>query len=233
MRTGVARPAALSAAVMFMILAALPGYAQVTTNDAALSGLAPAAPAQAPAAPAAATPGQADDFEVPHPVRKPRHGTTKPAPVKTPVMPDAPPANPVIAPPPLVLPPREPPPPPAIPLRADAPGSFEKLNDLLRLHFAPGGAELNPGMMSAIVWVAAAMKAKPDLTVAVNAYAPGDAADPSTARRLSLSRALAVRAVLIHEGIAAERIYARAQGFVGIGSDAPDRADVILRGSGQ
>ena len=60
----------------------------------------------------------------------------------------------------------------------------------------------------------------------VVATAAGSADDPSTPRRLSLSRALAVRAVLINEGIPSTRIYPRALG-PNIGDGPPDRVDVI------
>jgi hypothetical protein len=49
--------------------------------------------------------------------------------------------------------------------------------------------------------------------------------DPSTARRLSLGRALAARAVLINEGIPSTRIYPRALGATGGDTDR-DRVDV-------
>ena len=58
------------------------------------------------------------------------------------------------------------------------------------------------------------------------ATAAGSADDPSTPRRLSLSRALAARAVLITEGIASTRIYVRALGASGPPDGPPDRVDV-------
>jgi len=62
------------------------------------------------------------------------------------------------------------------------------------------------------------------------AYAAGRPEDPSTARRLSLSRALAVRAALMADGISSNRIYVRALGAQA--SDGPaDRVDISVLGS--
>ena len=49
-------------------------------------------------------------------------------------------------------------------------------------------------------------------SVSVLAYAAGKPDDPSTARRLSLSRGLAVRSVLLASGIPSAQIYVRALG---------------------
>lgn len=57
---------------------------------------------------------------------------------------------------------------------------------------------------------------------------PGDKS--SDARRLSLKRALAVRALLIEDGVPAERIDVRALGGVNDGG-APDRVDVFVHSS--
>ena len=64
------------------------------------------------------------------------------------------------------------------------------------------------------------------------AYAAGSAEDPSTPRRLSLARALAARAVLLHEGVASTRIYVRALGASGSGAAGlpPDRVEVMQVG---
>jgi len=63
----------------------------------------------------------------------------------------------------------------------------------------------------------------------VVAYAAGTPEDPSTARRLSLARALAVRSALIADGIASARIYVRALGAVA-GDSEPDRVDLAVLG---
>ena len=61
------------------------------------------------------------------------------------------------------------------------------------------------------------------------AYAAGTPEDPSTARRLSLSRALAVRSALMADGVTSARIYVRALGATG-GDEAPDRVDLAVMG---
>ena len=63
----------------------------------------------------------------------------------------------------------------------------------------------------------------------VVAYAAGTPEDPSTARRLSLSRALAVRSALMADGVGSSRIYVRALGATG-GDAAPDRVDLAVMG---
>ncbi|MCX7385014.1 MAG: hypothetical protein NT133_27155 [Alphaproteobacteria bacterium] len=64
----------------------------------------------------------------------------------------------------------------------------------------------------------------------VTALAAGTADDPSAARRVSLGRGLAVRSLLITEGIASTRIYVRALGNnpEATGNDPADRADIVV-----
>jgi len=65
--------------------------------------------------------------------------------------------------------------------------------------------------------------------ITVTAYAGGDPADPSRARRTSLSRALAVRSALMEAGIRSTRIDVRALGLAA-GDGPPDRVDVVAGG---
>ncbi len=143
-------------------------------------------------------------------------------------MPAAPPAHPVLAPPPFVMPAHAPPPPPPVPVRADAPGVAAPLPGGLRVTFGPGSSDLNPGTLAAIRAVAAGAIANPAQVVAITAWAPGTADDPSTPRRLSLERALAVRAVLINAGMVSERIRALAKGAADAAGGPSDRADVSV-----
>ncbi|MGE5538108.1 MAG: OmpA family protein [Gemmatimonas sp.] len=59
------------------------------------------------------------------------------------------------------------------------------------------------------------------------AYAAGTNDTASQARRLSLSRALAVRSYLIEKGIASTRLDVRALGHQ-VESGSPDRVDIAL-----
>ena len=63
----------------------------------------------------------------------------------------------------------------------------------------------------------------------LKAYAESSGNDTSKARRLSLSRALAVRSFLIENGLRSTRIDVRALGIARDGG-APDRVDIVLLG---
>lgn len=144
-----------------------------------------------------------------------------------PVVPLTPPPAPVLAPlePP---PPKHPAPPPQpVPVVAGAMGEAMALPDGLRLTFAAGSADLNPATDAALQKLAHEAAAKPDTTITVNAYAAGSPDDPSSPRRLSLTRALIARAVLLAEGIGSTRIFVRALG-ANIGDGPPDRVDVTV-----
>ena len=201
-----------------LCLLAAPALGQVSTNSNALDRLAP------PSATSAKTPAT------------PPHRTTRHPPPAKPAakkltavaMPALPPAHPVIVPPPIVMPAHPPPPPPPVPMRADAAGTVSAIAGGIRITFGAGASDLNPATVAAIRDVAAKALASPTETVSITAWAPGPADDPSTARRLSLDRALAARAVMIQAGLLSDRIRAVAEGTTGIGSAAPDRADLVL-----
>ncbi|MCW5752439.1 MAG: OmpA family protein [Alphaproteobacteria bacterium] len=72
---------------------------------------------------------------------------------------------------------------------------------------SPGLARAAEGQLAAL---ADRLNANSQERVQVNAYAEGDS--PAAAKRLALSRALAVRAYLTERGIAATRIDVRAVG---------------------
>lgn len=69
--------------------------------------------------------------------------------------------------------------------------------------------------------------AETETRIQLKAFAAGSAERPSTARRLSLSRALAVRSFLIEQGMRSTRIDVRALG-VPVDDGPADRVDVIL-----
>ncbi len=99
----------------------------------------------------------------------------------------------------------------------------------IRITFGDGKSDLNPTTEAAIRTLADQIKADPAISLNIYAYAAGMPDDPSTPRRLSLSRALAARAVLISQGIESTRIYPRALGATP--SDGPaDHVDVVRAG---
>lgn len=205
--------------VVLPLLLSLAAHAQVATDDTSLNALRPPAPA--------ATPKHAPTPKSTHPpARLHRPAGTAPRLPATPI-PAAPPANPVLAPPPFVMPAHAKDPPPPVPVRTDAPGVVSPLQGGIRITFGTGTGDLNPSTLTAIRTVAARMLTTPALIVGVTAWAAGTADDPSTSRRLSLDRALAVRAVLINAGIASDRIRAVAKGDAEIGTGPADRADVL------
>lgn len=216
---------ALTLAVM--TLAAPPAEARITFNRRALEPLGeadlplppPPPPGQPPAGPPA--PG------VPMP-GAPHQLPPPPPPVPSPARPGLPPIGtvpPVPAlPPPIVVPTRPPPPAAPVPVEPDAPGRATPIPDGLRLTFGPGLATMNPDSEAALRDFA--RQAPPGSRFEILAHAAGNPDDPSTPRRLALSRALAVRGVLLAAGIASPRILVRALG-PDTGSGLPaDRADL-------
>jgi outer membrane protein OmpA-like peptidoglycan-associated protein len=100
----------------------------------------------------------------------------------------------------------------------------------LRLTFAPGQSDLSPESAESIKQLANAAAPGDATTFNVSAYAPGKPDDPSTARRMSLSRAMAVRSALVADGVASARIFVRALGEQH-GDGPPDRVDVNVMGA--
>ena len=78
--------------------------------------------------------------------------------------------------------------------------------------FGSGQADLSPASAEAIQGLVKTAPASDSTSFNVVAYAAGTPDDPSTARRLSLSRALAVRSALMANGVGSSRIYVRALG---------------------
>ena len=216
---------ALALAALLSCLTATRGHAQV--DQRALDQLGPA-PGAAGAAPRPATrpqPGHAHP-NGPHQTLPP----LKAAPVKPPaatVSPTAPPAP--VLPPPIVVPTRPPPPPTPAAITADAPNVATTLAGGLRITFGDDRADFNPAADAALRALA---HGPPEANYTVAAYAAGSPDDPSTPRRVSLSRALAVRAVLMAEGVASARIYVRALGasMPAIADGPPDRVDITVAG---
>jgi outer membrane protein OmpA-like peptidoglycan-associated protein len=93
--------------------------------------------------------------------------------------------------------------------------------------FAAGTANLPADAEKTLASAVAELKANPALRVQLRAYAAGDKSNESQARRLSLSRALAVRSWLVGQGVQATRIDVRALGN-NVPDGTPDRVDVSL-----
>ncbi len=187
---------------------------------------APAAPAPIPeptviAAPPPPPPEPASPPPMPEPVVA-TTATLVPAPEPAP----APPPEP--EPPPAPEPVAEPEPAPvvaalpaAVPVGGMAPG------EEMRLLFEGDAVELAGDASIRLGELAAQLTAGESLRVQVKAYASGSGGSASTARRVSLSRALAVRAHLIGEGVRSTRIDVRALGNKS--EDGPaERVDVVL-----
>jgi outer membrane protein OmpA-like peptidoglycan-associated protein len=81
------------------------------------------------------------------------------------------------------------------------------------LRFGAGESDLPAAAAAALAPVCKAAAA--GNMVAIDAYAPADASDPSVAMRLSLTRALAVRGALAACGVPPTHILARADGAAG------------------
>jgi outer membrane protein OmpA-like peptidoglycan-associated protein len=155
----------------------------------------------------------------------------KPAP-PAPVVGVAPPPAPVIPPPAPADAPMAPEAPP--PISTTAGTTIEPLPKQdgtgVRLDFAQGAADLSPITADAVKALVAAAPKTDDTTFNVMAYAAGVPEDPSTARRLSLSRALAVRSALMAYGVPSTHIYVRALGALP-GDGPQDRVDVLVLGA--
>lgn len=128
------------------------------------------------------------------------------------------------------------PPPPATEAPAAPPVSDKAATNAaptvsgLRVTFASGQSDLSPASVASIKELAAAAPTGDATSFNVMAYAPGSPDDPSTARRISLSRAMAVRSALVADGVASARIFVRAMGAQH-GDGPADRVDVDVLGA--
>lgn len=228
--------------LMALALCAPSAHAQVSVNLNALDSLsaAPApspAPAPAPARPAGSsvlppkpvgplplppTPPEAPPVQSSTTITGSRIGPL-PAPP-----PKSPPSPPVLAPVVVVGPPHPEPVPPPPSVAAGAPGAASAIPGGVRVTFGTDDADFNPATLDALRHLASSAASEHARSVSVDAYAAGDPSDPSTPRRLSLSRALAARAVLREAGIPSERIYVRALLADAAGGLPANRVDVTV-----
>jgi outer membrane protein OmpA-like peptidoglycan-associated protein len=154
---------------------------------------------------------------------------------KPPVAP-APPAQPK----PEVKISKAPPPPPAVPKAAPVPekpaapvtqtASREPPPASQSVAFASGTSSLSSASQKQLDGVAAQLNAQPDARMQLLAYAGEPNMSSSKARRLSLSRALAVRSYLINKGVKSTRIDVRALGNQGP-QGSPSRVDMRVIGN--
>ena len=100
----------------------------------------------------------------------------------------------------------------------------------LRVTFGAGQTDLSIASATAIRDLGRNTPSSDNTTFNVVAYAAGTSEDPSTARRLSLSRALSVRSALIAGGVSSARIYVRALGSAA-GDGPADRVDLTVMGA--
>jgi outer membrane protein OmpA-like peptidoglycan-associated protein len=97
---------------------------------------------------------------------------------------------------------------------------------LSRVLFTAGSADLSDGARRDLSQLADRLGRDAETRIQLLAYAEGTAESESQARRLSLSRALAVRSYLIEQGIRSTRVNVQALGIKGAGGPA-DRVDAM------
>lgn len=102
----------------------------------------------------------------------------------------------------------------------------------MRLVFSDGSADLTAAATGQLDGMAKELLSNAGTRVQLLAFAKASAESSSRARRLSLSRALAVRAYLIEKGIRSTRMDVRALGS-GFEDGPPDRVDVLPQKSSQ
>lgn len=158
---------------------------------------------------------------------KPQPAAAKP--VVIPTIPPAPPPVPVFKDADLVVPLHPPAPPPMPKVVKEAKGEVRATKLHTLLIFDANGTDLNESMMKAIMDYANMLKQHPNATVYLNAYSHGNADDLSTPRRVALNRGLAIRAVLINQGIPSTRIYLLAKGIpdTQVKDLSPDHVEMI------
>jgi len=109
---------------------------------------------------------------------------------------------------------------------AALPPADEALPKELRLRFEGDSAALSEDGRELLNRLARRMKENPQARIQLLAYAEGTEDTASQARRLSLSRALAVRSFLIDQGVRSTRMDVRALGGTAE-SGPPNRVDIV------
>ena len=97
----------------------------------------------------------------------------------------------------------------------------------MRIAFATDQSSLPESARAGLDALVTRLRGDETLRIQLLAYADGDQDNANKARRLSLSRALAVRAYLIDKQIQSTRMYVRALG--NRAQEAPkDRVDIVM-----
>jgi len=191
-----------------------------------LPPVAPVAPTAEPIAPAE-PPAVAVLPPEPAPVAEPPE-----APALTDdLLPAPPPAEPAPKSEPAATIEPKPQPEPEPPQSAALPSAASSVDEM-RLLFNDGSAELTATAAGQLDGLAGKLLANTEARLQLLAYAKASSDGTSRARRLSLSRALAVRAYLIEKGIRSTRMDVRALGS-GFEDGPPDRVDVLPQESTQ
>ncbi|MBV8166928.1 MAG: OmpA family protein [Alphaproteobacteria bacterium] len=154
-----------------------------------------------------------------------------PGPMPTPMASAPPPAAPM--PMPAAAPPAPAPTPAPRPMASAPPGSplpapvqTAAAGALSRVLFTNGSADLDETARRELAQLAGRLGRDGESRIQLLAYADGSAENESQARRLSLSRALAVRSYLIEQGIRSTRVNVQALGIKSAGGPA-DRVDAM------
>lgn len=183
-----------------------------------------AAPSPPPPAPTPQPP-QRVVVPAPAPASSPATAAATPPPAPRQAASPPPPAAAAVPPPP-------PPPAAAPPSRAPAPVAAlppaQTGDGNWRFAFAANDAGLSAEARLRLDRLAETMNRDAENRLQLLAYASGDAENASQARRLSLSRALAVRSYLIEKGVRSARIDVRALGNRNEGGP-PDRVDATIQ----
>lgn len=110
---------------------------------------------------------------------------------------------------------------------ATAPSLMEGGETLMQIVFGEGATRIPDNKLVDLKALAGKMSKDEEMRLQLLAYAEGTDANASKARRLSLSRALAVRSYLIDQGVRSTRIDVRALGNKA-GSGPAERVDVVM-----
>jgi outer membrane protein OmpA-like peptidoglycan-associated protein len=112
------------------------------------------------------------------------------------------------------------------PAADDAVAPTTEMPDRLRVLFVAAETRLDQAAEADLLRLAGYLNRHEAQRVVLNAHAADDSQGQSVARRLSLSRAVAVRTFLVESGVPAERIYLRPLGSAAA-DGPPDRVDIL------